>query len=300
MNPSAPPVWRSLLYVPAHVERFVAKAHLRGADAIQLDLEDSVPASEKDEARRGVPGAAALVARGGADVVVRINRPWRLSLRDLEAVICPDVQAVALPKVDSADHVRMADEVMSELESERGMAAGSTRIIAMVETAAGFFQVDGIATSSPRVAALTLGSEDFAVELGVEPDPDVMAYPKQQVVIAARAAGVSPIGLVGTLAGFDDLAGFREVVRRSRRLGCEGASAIHPGQVPILNEEFSPSPAEVEHAKRVVDEYDAAVADGRGAVAVDGKMVDVPVVVRARRLLDRHRRILDRDADRQG
>ena len=110
------PVWRSLLYVPVNVEKFVARAHTRGADCIQLDLEDSVPASEKESARASVPEAAARVRRGGADVVVRINRPLRMAVRDLEASIGPDVDGIAVTKTQSADHLRLLDELVGELE----------------------------------------------------------------------------------------------------------------------------------------------------------------------------------------
>ncbi|MQA84033.1 MAG: CoA ester lyase [Streptosporangiales bacterium] len=293
-TPRRAPLWRSLLYVPAHVERFVAKAHTRGADAIQLDLEDSVPASEKETARLAVPEAAELVSRAGADVVVRINRPWRLALRDLEAAVSPRVAALALPKVDSPDQVRLVDEVVADLEEERGMAVGHTQLLVIVETAAGFLRTDEIARACPRVAALTLGSEDFALDLGTAPEPEVLAYPKQHIVIAARAAGIAPLGLVGSTAGFADIEGFREVVRSSRRLGYEGASAIHPAQVPVLNEEFSPTEEEVDRARRVVVAYEQAVSGGRGAVDLDGQMIDAPVVARAERLLDLHQRLHER------
>ena len=118
------PIWRSLLYVPAHVERFVEKAHERGADCIQIDLEDSVPASEKERARALVEGAAARVRRGGADVVVRVNRPLSLAVRDLEAAVGPDVDGFTLPKVESAEHVRLLDEHISDVEVRRGITVG--------------------------------------------------------------------------------------------------------------------------------------------------------------------------------
>ena len=293
------PLWRSLLYVPAHNDHFVAKAHTRGADAIQLDLEDSVPPDRKDEARQKARESAPDVARSGADIVVRINRSWRLALHDLEAVVSRHVHALALPKVDSPGHVALVDEVLSELESERGLSPGSTQLIAMIETAGGFLQAEQIAASSPRLAALTLGSEDFALSIGVKPDPDVMAYPKQHVAIAARAAGLAPIGLVGTLASYDDLDAFRDVARRSRRLGCEGASAIHPAQVPILNEEFSPTADEVEEAEQVLRAYENALSHGEGATTLNGNMIDNPVVERAQRLLDRHAQIQRRERSGQ-
>ena len=128
------PVWRSMLFVPVTQRRFVEGAARRGADAIILDLEDSVAASEKERARRLVPEAAEIVSRGGADVVVRLNRPLRMTVRDLEAVIGPGVQAVALPKAESADHVRLVAEIIDEVEAERGMPLGSTKMLAMVET----------------------------------------------------------------------------------------------------------------------------------------------------------------------
>jgi citrate lyase subunit beta/citryl-CoA lyase len=296
MTSATLPVWRSLLFVPVTAKRFVDGAARRGADAIILDLEDSVAASEKGRARTLVPEAAEIVSRGGADVVVRVNRPWRQCLRDIEAVVGPRVLALALPKVDSAEHVRMVAEVVDELEVERGMASGSTRLIAMVETAAAFFHIAEIARAHPRLCALNLGAEDFATSTGILPDAEALSMPKQMAVFAARAAGITPLGFIGSIAEFHDLHGFRSTIRRSRRFGFIGASVIHPSQVPILNEEFRPSAEEVDHARRVVAAYDKALAEGVGAVTVDGKMIDVPVVERARLLLEREAAIAAREA----
>jgi len=290
------PVWRSLLFVPVTAKRFVDGASRRGADAIILDLEDSVAASEKDRARTLVPEAAETVSRGGADVVVRINRPLRLAVRDIEAAVGPRVLALALPKVDSAEHVRLIAEIVDEVEAERGTARGSTRLIAMVETAAAFFRIAEIARAHLRLCALNLGAEDFATSAGISPDAEALSMPKQMAVFAARAAGIMPLGFIGSIAEFHDLAGFRQTIRRSRRFGFIGASVIHPSQVPILNEEFRPSAEEVDHARRVVAAYDQALAEGVGAVTVDGKMIDVPVVKRARLLLVREAAIAGREA----
>src|ERR671918_1424429 len=134
-------VWRSLMYVPVNVEKYVDKAHTRGADLIQLDLEDSVPPSEKERARTLVEKAAARVKRGGADVVVRINRPLALTVRDIEHSVCPDVAGLAVTKVDSASHVKLLDELVTELEEKRGMTAGHTRFIAMIETPDAFGRI---------------------------------------------------------------------------------------------------------------------------------------------------------------
>jgi len=293
-----PPLWRSMLYVPANVERFVAGAHRRGADAIILDLEDSVPAQERPQARRDLIAHAESVARGGADVVVRINRSWRQAMLDLEAAISPSVQALAVTKVDSADHVRLLAEVVGELEAERGMAVGTTQFMVMVETAAAFFRMPEIARADPRIVAMTLGAEDFALSVGMVPEPEGLFWPKQQLVVAARAAGVMPLGFVGTVADYGDLDAFRATVRRARRLGFLGASVIHPSQVPILNAEFAPSAEEVESARRIVVAYKEAEAAGRGSIAVDGKMIDVPVVERAHRTLARDAAVQERERRR--
>ena len=290
------PVWRSLLYVPANVPRFIEGAHKRGADAIILDLEDSVPLAERPAARRDLAATAENVARRGADVVVRINRPFRETMRDLEAAISPRVAALAVTKVDSADHVRLIAEVVGELEAERGMAVGTTQFIVMIETADAWFRMPEIAKASPRIAALTLGGEDFALSVGMLPTAEGLFLPKQQLAIAARAAGVLPLGFIGTVADYKDLDAFRQTVRRSRRLGFRGASVIHPAQVPILNEEFGPSADDVVSARRIVTAYEEAVAAGRGSISVDGKMIDVPVVLRARHLLSIHNAIQHREA----
>ena len=136
------PVWRSLLYVPVNVEKFVDKAHTRGADVLQLDLEDAVPPAEKEKARTLVEKNAARVRRGGADVVVRINQPLSLAVRDIEHSICPDVDGIAITKADSASHVRLLDQLVSELELKRGMKVGHTKFLVMIETAAAVSRID--------------------------------------------------------------------------------------------------------------------------------------------------------------
>jgi citrate lyase subunit beta/citryl-CoA lyase len=153
-----------------------------------------------------------------------------------------------------------------------------------------------IARADKRIIALTLGGEDFALEMGMLPNAESLLMPKQQLAIAARSAGILPLGFIGTVADYKDLDAFRETVRRSRRLGFRGASVIHPAQVPILNAEFSPAADEVASAEKIVAAYDEAVAAGRGSISVDGKMIDVPVVLRAQNLLATHKAIKQREA----
>jgi citrate lyase subunit beta/citryl-CoA lyase len=218
---------------------------------------------------------------------------------DLEAAISPRVAALAVTKVDSADHVRLIAEVVSELEAERGMAVGTTQFIVMIETADAWFRMPDIAKADRRIAALTLGGEDFALSVGMLPTAEGLFMPKQQLAIAARAAGVLPLGFIGTVADYKDLDAFRETVRRSRKLGFRGASVIHPGQIAILNEEFAPSAEGVASARKIVAAYDEAVAAGRGSISVDGKMVDVPVVERAQETLAIDNAIRERTARQQ-
>lgn len=290
------PVWRSLLYVPANVRKYVDKAHTRGADAIQLDLEDSVPVAEKDNARKVVQEAAEIVSQAGADVVVRINQPLRMAIRDLEEVVSPRIRAVVLPKTDSASHVRLLAEVVDGLEAERKMTPGHTLFIALVETADSFFRLNEIAKAHPRMMGIGLGGEDFATSMGAAPDPDIMLYPKQQTIIAARAAGIAPLGIIGTVADYSDKDAMRTMIQNSRRFGFDGASCIHPSIVPILNEGFRATAEEVAAAQRVIQGFQAALAEGRASIEVDGKMIDYPIVERAEKLLARETAIRRREA----
>ncbi|HYZ01595.1 MAG TPA: CoA ester lyase [Candidatus Binatia bacterium] len=289
------PLWRSLLFVPVTNDRFVNRAQDRGADAIQLDLEDSVAASQKRAARDALSEAVRTVAGGPADVLVRVNRPWRLALPDLEAAVLPGVTALTLPKIPGPQHVMEIAPLVGELERQRGLPPGAVGLLPAIEDPAALAQAHAIAAASPRVAGLTLGGEDFALAIGVEPDEDVLLSANQAIVFGATAAGVPPLGTLGSIASFGDPDAYREMVRRSRRFGFQGASAIHPNQVPILNEEFAPSGEEVHEAQRIVEAFDEAERRGEAAVAVDGRMVDVPVVERARRTLARRDAIRARE-----
>lgn len=292
------PVWRSMMFVPVNVQKYVEKAHTRGADAIILDLEDSVAPADKEAARGLVAGAAPTCAQAGADITVRVNRPLELAVRDLETAISPAVAAVLLPKIDSASHVRLLAEVAETVERRKRMPVGSTKFMLLVETPEAFSRIWEIASAHPRIIALSLGAEDFAASTASAPDPDVLLYPKQQIVFAARAAGIMPMGVIATVADYQDLTGYRDLVLRSRRFGFQGASCIHPSIVPVLNEGFSPTRAEVASAARIIAAYEKAQTEGRGSIEVDGKMIDVPVVERAQRVVDTARRIEARSRPR--
>jgi citrate lyase subunit beta/citryl-CoA lyase len=276
-------MWRSLLYVPVTSERFVARAHTRGADAIILELEDAVAPSEKDRARGLVQAAAATVSQGGADVLVRINRPWRLAVRDIEASLGPSVRGLVLPKVDSAEHVLALAEIAASVEAEQSIP--QSVFFPRVEGPKGLLNAAEIAAAHPRVVAIGLGSSDYTIAVGMEAGSPGNAMASFQVVNAAAAAGIAAIGLVSTITDFNDLDWFRHVAQESRALGLRGAPCVHPSQVPILNEVFSPTADELARARRIVAEYEHALASGEGAITVDGEFVDVPYYEQAKRLL---------------
>ena len=289
------PVWRSLLYVPAHVEKFVASAATRGSDAVILDLEDAVPPAEKVRARGLVASAAERVGRGGADVLVRINGPG-LAEDDIDASVGPAVAGIYLPKVESADEVRRLSDRIGAAETRAGISDGRTRLVVLIESAKGWLNMAAIAAASSRLVALSLGTEDFCVDVGMEPSEETLLLPKQQLIITAASAGLMAFGVVGVNTNFADPDAYLTMAKRSRRLGYSGSSAIHPSQVPLLNAAFSPDPDEIAHAERVIAAAEAAEREGRGAVALDGKMVDATIVARALALRARSRAIKARVA----
>jgi citrate lyase subunit beta/citryl-CoA lyase len=289
MTRASPASWRSLMFVPTTGEKFVAKAHTRGADVIILDLEDSIAPAEKQAARDALPRAAATVGQAGAEVAVRINRPLELAVPDIAAAVMPAVGTLMLPKVMGPEHVRLLSEVVATREAAQGMAKGHTRFIAVVETAEALPLLPAIAAADPRVVALGIGAEDLSTEMEAVPGADLLYHFGMMVVAAARGARIQPMGSVGPFADFSDLEAYRLSLRRSRALGFACQACIHPAQVPVINEEYGPSAAEVDRARRLIAAFEEALAEGRGAVAFEGHMIDLPVVERARRLLARAR-----------
>ena len=274
---------RSLLYVPASAPRFVAKAHERGADAVVLDLEDSVSPDEKDAARAALQAAVPAVGRNGAMVFVRVNsEPARLHA-DIEAACRAGAAGLFLPKShDPRDLAALADW-LAVLEGRIGRDA--MRFVPMLEDPGAIFDARAIAMATPRVLGLITGAEDLATAMGAEPTPELLRLPKQLVHLAAKAAGVLSFGLMRTVADFQDVNGIAAAAREARKLGFDGSTCIHPSVVPILNAAFAPTEAELDHARRMIVAFDEAQARGIGAFTFEGRMVDLPVVARARRLV---------------
>ncbi len=291
---NAPRPLRSLMFVPAHRERMVARAlglaefGPSALDVAILDLEDGVPPASKDAARRAVADVLARPSQGGPLRFVRIQRALSdAGEADLDAVVRAGLDGILAPKVRRAEEMAWLADELDSRERAMTIAPGTIRIVASIESAAGLVDAPRIATASERVVGLAFGSEDFALDLGLptkrEGEAAELLYARSATVVAAASAG--KLALDGIWPDIDDAAGLRADSLRARRLGFAGKTLIHPGQIAVVNEVFSPSDAEIDEARRVVHAFDEALARGNGAAALDGQMLDAPVVDRARRVL---------------
>ncbi|MEP6693152.1 MAG: CoA ester lyase [Chloroflexota bacterium] len=287
---------RSLMFVPAHRERMVQRALGLGEfragplDVAVLDLEDGVPDASNDDARRAVAAALAGTTQGGAGPLryVRIRRALSDDgATDLDAVVRPGLDGIMAPKVRDAREVAELSDWIDARERAAKMPHGTVLIIPSIESAAALLEAPRIAAAAERVVGLAFGSEDFALDLGLpttrEAESLDLLYARSATVIAATAA--RKLSFDGIFPDIRDAEGLRADSLRARRLGFTGKTLIHPGQIEIVNDAFSPSAAELERARRVVAAYDEGTARGVGAVALDGQMLDAPVVDRARHVL---------------
>jgi len=279
----------SMLFVPADTERFLAKAGQRGADALILDLEDAVARSAKAFARANLATFVPLLqASAGVPIYVRVNNEPELLAADLEAAIAAGADGLLMPKVDSAAQVVQLDADMHRMEIQYQRAAGGIRVVALLESPLAICNALSIAQSSTRLSTLLFGTEDFGAATGLESSPESMSVPAQMMALAAAAAGLHPMGLPGTVAEFTDADAYRAVAMKAKRIGMRGSICIHPAQVPVINEVFGGTAEEAERARRLLAVFDLSVAAGRGAVAYEGKMIDEPIAIRARRFLLRY------------
>lgn len=277
---------RTLLYVPGNKRTMIQKAPTYGADIVVLDLEDSIPPTEKAAARATVEEAIRRGELGNARVVVRINGLNTLeSTPDLKAVAIPGVWGLRIPKVETPGEIRELDAVVEDLERHAGLEKGTIRFLPIVESPLGVLRAYEIATASNRVVAISVGAEDLAVALGTQRSSDglELRHARGHLVLCAAAAGVAAVDTV--YSNLKDEAGLVAETRLVKQMGFSGKSVIHPMQIAPIHRVFAPSPEEVEKARRIVEAYEQAEGEGSGALAVDGHMVDLPVVARARRIL---------------
>lgn len=285
-------MFRTLLFAPGSRPELLAKAQTGNADALIFDLEDSVPANAKDEARKNV--ADALAAGLGKPMYLRINNPRAGDFRSDLAVLqqapsLKNVMGVLLPKADDAGDVQMVASAMGAIEAKGGVPDGSLAIIPLIETCLGLRNTFELCKASPRVAGIGLASAeegDFMVDLGGKWTPTAMAlaYPRSKMVVDARAAGVQWI-LDGVFMNLKNLDALRTECQLARELGCVGKMAIHPTQVEVMHEVFSPSAEEIEYARGLLEAFREGEARGVGAVKFRGMMVDYANVRLAERTL---------------
>ena len=277
---------RSILIFPAHIPKFAEKAPSSGADAICLDLEDAVPLDEKDNARRF---AASLVdPQRTVPLLARVNAVQTgLAEQDLVSVARDGLDGIVLPKADSPAVVQRVDHYLTILEHERRLQPARIAILPLIETPAGILAAERILSASPRVSAALLGGEDLATDLGAQRTPGgvEIAWARARFVVSCHAAGVIPIDTPET--SLNDPARLESQAALARSLGYQGKLCIHPSQVPVVNQTFAPTEAEINEARTLVQTFEReALATGRAAVQIRGKMVDTPIYQRARRLLD--------------
>ncbi|MFD0696723.1 HpcH/HpaI aldolase/citrate lyase family protein [Paenibacillus sp. GCM10027628] len=289
-------VRRSTLIVPGNVERFIQKAITRGADAVQLDLEDSVPPEQKDIGRQMVWEALHALPPSHAEINVRINNEPMMWKDDLAYCVTPRLQSVTIPKCEEPAIIQEVEAKLIDLERERGMAEGHTQISVLVESALGLSRLDELLRASDRISTVTLGNEDFCFDLGIEASATgEELYPfYAQVILLARIHRVMPLGFVSSIADYRNLDRFRHLAEKSKQLGFMGSSCIHPDQVAILNEVYTPRPEEVQRALGIVQAFEQAQEEGRSSCSFQGKMIDPPVYLRAQALLKRHTTMMNR------
>jgi|YelNatPaOPRAMG01_1025707.scaffolds.fasta_scaffold04633_11 citrate lyase subunit beta/citryl-CoA lyase len=277
---------RSALFTPGNNMRMIHKIPTLTADAVILDLEDSVPMAEKDTARIFIRDSLDVVCSGTADVYVRVNGLMTgLTAEDCEFVVQKGISGIMLPKVESQNEVLEAEKIIGELERKRGLEPGSITLIPTIETAKGVVNAYEIASSSKRVVAIGFGAVDFTRDMGVSLSKEgtELFFARSYVALAARAAGTQAIDTV-----FIDLADKEGLVKDSmlaKQLGFKGKFLIHPSQIEPVNRIFSPSEKEIEYAKKVVQAFKEAEAKGLGAASLEGRMIDIAVYRQAEDLL---------------
>ena len=283
---------RSLLFTPANGGRKVEKAFASAADGVILDLEDSVAVGEKSVARQLAVQALAgqreaLAGQRTRLAFVRVNAvSTPFCFDDLMAIAPASPDEIVLPKVESAYDVRTADWLLTQLEARHGLAPGGIGLAPILETALGIAAAAEIARAAPRVRRLMFGAVDLALDMDLDLDDDQGAIAQARFAIALASRGA---GLAGPLdTAFVDIHAadrLRASARRARAMGYTGKACIHPAQIEVVNEVFTPTAQELDRARRIVEAFDAAERAGAAAVSVDGAMIDYPVVLKARRML---------------
>ena len=274
------------MFVPGNNPGMMQDAFIYGPDSIMLDLEDSVTMAEKDAARLLVHNALKTIDYGNTEMVVRIN-PLNTAYgkKDVEAVVKAGVHVIRMPKTETAEEVREVEREIERVEKEIG-CLGRTKIMAAIESTLGIVNAYEIAVASERMMGIALGAEDYCANLKTQRSPEgtELLFARQKIVVAARAAGIDALDTV--YSNLNDMETFRKEVELIKQLGFDGKSIINPRQIEIVNEVFAPTEKAIEKAKTIIAAIKEAEKRGSGVIAVNGKMVDRPVVIRAQRTID--------------
>lgn len=274
------------MFVPGNNPGMMADAHIYGPDSIMLDLEDSVTMAEKDTARLLVHNALKSIDYGDTEMVVRINplnTPY--GKKDIEAVVKAGVDVIRMPKTETAEEVIEVEREIERVEKEIG-CLGRTKIMAAIESTLGIVNAYAVATASPRMMGIALGAEDYSANLKTQRTPggDELRLARETIVVAARAAGIDALDTV--YSNLNDMETFRKEVEFIKTLGFDGKSIINPRQIEVVNDVFAPKEKEIEKSRTILAAIKEAERKGSGVIAVNGKMVDRPVVLRAQRTID--------------
>ena len=274
------------MFVPGNNPGMMADAYIYGPDSIMLDLEDSVTMAEKDTARLLVYNALKSIDYGDTEMVVRINplnTPY--GKKDIEAVVKAGVAVIRMPKTETAEEVIEVEREIEKVEKEIG-CLGRTQIMAAIESALGVVNAYAIATASKRMMGIALGAEDYSANLKTQrtPEGSELLLARETIVVAARAAGIDALDTV--YSNLNDMETFRNEVEAIKKLGFDGKSIINPRQIEVVNEVFAPKEKDIQKSLTILAAIKEAEKKGSGVIAVNGKMVDRPVVLRAQRTID--------------
>ncbi|HEX6034992.1 MAG TPA: CoA ester lyase [Anaerolineales bacterium] len=281
---------RALLYMPGDDRRKIEKATTLGVDCVCMDMEDGVAITQKAEARAVIAQAMKELDFGGSERCIRINSVGSgFEKYDLAAAVATNPDTVVVPKVETATQVRAISDYIEMYERSARKTVGSIRMLVGVETAKGILNLKEIAEADRRLEAIIFGAEDYAASIGATRTKEAteVLYARSAVVTACAANDLQAIDMV--YIDFRDVEGLRLEAEEGARLGFSGKQIIHPSQVPVAQEAFTPSPEAIEYAQRVADAFAASQKEGKGAFALDGKMIDMPLLKNAQKVLDRAR-----------
>ncbi len=278
---------RALLYMPGDDWKKITKSLTLGVDCICMDMEDGVAVNRKAEARATIAKALQELDFGKSEKLARINSVgsgWERD--DIDAVLPFHPDGIVIPKIESLDQIKWGSDILEAAELKYGWRLNSVRMLVGVETAKGILNLKEIA-SHPRLDGIIFGGEDFAASVGAMRTPDAteLLYARQAVVVACAAFGLQAIDIVHI--DFKDTEGLRVEAEQGAGFGLSGKQVIHPNQVQVTQEAFTPSAKMIEDAQRIVETFEASQKEGKGAYALDGKMIDMPLLKNAQKVLER-------------